>query len=90
MSDENTLQNKFFYGVEEDGDITTYWFGRVMGTPAPGWFLLQGMDIETGSEFNHCTLRNIRDMQNWQFFWRYDNAKKHIALHGPKKFRLPS
>jgi hypothetical protein len=87
---ENALQNKFFYGVEEDVDVTTYWFGRVIGSPAPGWFLLQGMDIETGSDFNHCTLRSVEDMQNWQFFCRYDDVRKHVETYGPKKVRLPS
>lgn len=85
---KNELADKFFYGVEEDVDITTYWFGRVIGSPAPGWFLLQGMNIETGSAFDHCTLRSAKDMEDWKFFWRYDGVKEHIQKYGPKKVKL--
>ena len=74
---ENILSEKYYCGVEETPDTTTYWTGIVLGSPAPGWFLIKHLNLEGVTKFDKCELRRTEDMVGWQFFWRREDATEY-------------
>lgn len=67
-SSGNCLAGQFFHSIK-DGKVE--WQGLIIGSPEPGWYLVQLYEWISGSE--SCRkLVNFSDMHGWMF---YDDAE---------------
>ena len=61
----NFLAGKFFHSLGEDGKVK--WQGFVLGSPEPGWYLVQLFEWLMG-EPNVCKLVQFEEMSKWLFY----------------------
>jgi hypothetical protein len=62
---------KYFHSIV-DGIV--FWQGKVIGNPAPGWYLVQLFDWIMGTK-NICRLVKLEDMKEWLFYPDSDSMK---------------
>lgn len=62
---ENPLIGKFFHSLNSEGNVE--WQGCVVGSPEPGWYLLQLCEWMMG-EPNVMRLVRIEEMNSWLFY----------------------
>ncbi len=61
----NVLVGNFFHSLNKQGNVQ--WQGYVIGSPEPGWYLLQLFEWAMG-EPNIRELVRIEDMKGWLFY----------------------
>lgn len=75
----NSLVGCFFHSLSKDtGKVERQ--GQVIGTPEPGWYLVQNFEWLMG-EPSVCRLVKFEDMESW-LFYQDNEALKHSYEHG--------
>jgi len=75
----NILDGRFFHSVDEE-TMTVEWQGYVIGSPEPGWYLVQLFSWIDGEETNQHIVR-FEDMKRWFFYTNLADLK-YGAAHG--------
>ena len=85
VTDVNPLLGQFFHSLGADKKIE--WQGCVIGSPEPGWYLVQLFEWTMG-EPNVRKLVPLEDMEHWLFYKTAEEMKfsydKGIARLGGK------
>jgi hypothetical protein len=68
---KNPLVGKYFHSLK-DGQV--HWQGTVLGTPEPGWYLVQLFEWIMGEPSNQGLVR-FTDMAEWLFYENADQMK---------------
>jgi len=74
----DVLEGQFFHSVNEAGEVE--WQGQVIGSPAPGWYLVQLFEWFCG-EPNVRRLVQLQTMEHW-LFYESDEAMCFSYEHG--------
>lgn len=61
----DSLQGQFFHAINHEGKVE--WQGYVIGSPEPGWYLVQLFEWFCG-EPNVRRLVRLQEMEHWLFY----------------------